>query len=174
MNKTFDYDVFLSHSPQDEQTARALAERLKADGLRAWLAAWETAPGDVQQALERSRALALCMSPAYFDREWEALEGHTLLFRDSTDAQRHFIPLLVADCDPPDVIAQFAVIDWRVPSDEAYEAILDACRGEGVETAEPEAREEQADQARMVLKGHTGWVWGVPVTPDGKAVVSGS
>ena len=29
------------------------------------------------------------------------------------------------------------------------------------------------DQARMVLKGHSGAVWGVAVTPGGETVVSG-
>jgi hypothetical protein len=51
------------------------------------------------------------MSPAYFESEWGTAEHHTLLFRDPTNAQRRFIPLLIADCTPPDIIAQFAHID---------------------------------------------------------------
>jgi TIR domain len=118
MIKAFEYDVFLSYSSKDRKTVHSLAKRLKKDGLRVWLDAWEIQPGDsiplkIQHGLERSRTLLMCMSPAYFDSEWGTLEHHTLLFRDPTNAQRRFIPLLIANCIPPDVIAQFAYIDWR-------------------------------------------------------------
>ena len=33
----FDYDVFLSYSSRDKKAVRALAKRLKDDGLRVWL-----------------------------------------------------------------------------------------------------------------------------------------
>jgi len=164
MTTAFEYGVFLSHSAKDKQAARALAERLKADGLKV---TWD------EQNLKQARTLVLCMSPAYFDSEWGALEHYTLLFRDPTDAQRRFIPLLIADCTPPDVIAQFAYIDWRTPTDEAYKKLLATCRGEEVKEVLA-ALEEPTDQARMVLKGHNDWIWGVAITPDGKTVVSGS
>ena len=40
-----------------------------------------------------------------------------MLFRDPTNAQRRFLPLVIKDCQPPDIIAQFAHIDWRTSSD---------------------------------------------------------
>ncbi len=40
MSKTFEYDVFLSYSSKDKETAHALAERLKQNGPRVWLDAW--------------------------------------------------------------------------------------------------------------------------------------
>ena len=49
----------------------------------------------------------MVMSNAYFASEWSTLEHHTLLFRDPTNAQRRFIPLLIEDCNLPDVIAQY-------------------------------------------------------------------
>jgi GTPase SAR1 family protein len=179
MSRTFEYDVFLSYSSKDKKTVHALAKRLKQDGLRVWLDAWVIQPGDsiplkIQRGLEQSRTLLMCMSPAYFESEWGTLEHHTLLFRDPTNAQRRFIPLLIADCTMPDIIAQFAYIDWRTPSNEGYAKLLAACRKEESETPEPPAREEQADQARMVLEGHNSHVVDVTVTPDGKTVVSGS
>ncbi len=175
----FDYDVFLSYSSSDKKAVRTLAKRLKKDGLNVWLDEWAIRPGamigkKISEGVERSRTLLLCMSPAYFDSAWTTLEYQTLLFRDPTNEQLRFIPLLLADCEPPDVIAQFAHIDWRVPSDEAYTRLLDACRGEEDEATESLAEEEQADQASMVLEGHTKTVEGVAVTPDGKTVVSGS
>ncbi len=37
----FQYDVFLSHSSKDKAVVRAVAERLRADGLRVWFDEWE-------------------------------------------------------------------------------------------------------------------------------------
>ena len=139
MSNTFDYDVFLSYSSQDEQIVHALAERLKQEGLRVWLDAWVIQPGDpislkIQHGLEKSRTLLMCMSRAYFDSEWAKLEHHTLLFRDPTNKKRRFIPLLIEDCTPPDIIAQFKRIDWRMQSGEEYDKLLASCRGGGAET----------------------------------------
>jgi GTPase SAR1 family protein/myo-inositol-hexaphosphate 3-phosphohydrolase len=112
------------------------------------------------------------MSSAYFSSEWGKLEHLTLLFRDPTNVQRRFIPLLMEDCKLPDIIAQFARIDWQTPSDKAYASLLAACWE--VETEKQPAPRKLADQARMVLRGHVAAVWGVAITPDGKTVVSGS
>jgi len=111
MADTFQYDVFLSHSSNDKPVVRELANRLKQDGLRVWVDEWEIQPGDmiglkIQQGLERSRTLLMVMSSAYFASEWSTLEHHTLLFRDPTNAQRRFIPLLIENCKLPDVITQ--------------------------------------------------------------------
>ena len=179
MSRTFKYDVFLSYSSKDKKTIHSLAKRLKEDGMHVWLDVWEIKPGDsiplkIQSGLEQSRTLLMCMSQYYFDSDWGIAEHHTLLFRDPTNAQRRFIPLLIKDCTLPDIIAQFAYIDWRKPSDEVYNKLVIACRGEETEKAKLSAHEEKTDQARMVLKGHNGYVSGVAVTPDGKEIVSGS
>jgi hypothetical protein len=46
MPDNFQFDVFLSHSSKDKPTVRAVAERLRADGLRVWLDDWQLRPGD--------------------------------------------------------------------------------------------------------------------------------
>ena len=46
MADDFKYDVFLSHSAKDKAVVRAVAERLREDGLRVWLDDWEIGPGD--------------------------------------------------------------------------------------------------------------------------------
>ncbi len=127
----FEYDVFLSYSSKDKKIVHALAERLREDGLRVWLDAWviqsdsslspreraRVRAAKIQHGVEKSRTLLMCMSPAYFESEWGKLEHHSMLFRDPTNAQRRFIPLLIKDCQPPDIIAQFAHIDWQTKSD---------------------------------------------------------
>ncbi|MDD2756967.1 MAG: TIR domain-containing protein, partial [Methanothrix sp.] len=177
MKSEFKYDVFISYSTKDREIVHALAERLKQSGLRVWLDAWAIMPGDsiplkIQRGLEQSRTLLMCMSPDYFTSEWGRLEHLTLLFRDPTNVLRRFIPLLIEDCKPPDIIAQFARIDWRAPSDKAYASLQAACLE--VETGKTPTSRKPASQARMVLRGHADYVGAVAVTSDGRTIISGS
>jgi class 3 adenylate cyclase/GTPase SAR1 family protein len=144
-----------------------------------WLDKWTIQPGDsiplkIQQGLEQSRILLMCMSPAYFASDWGALEHMTLFFRDPKNEQRRFIPLLMEDCTRPDIVAHFAYIDWRRQSDEAYKRLLAACGEDAPEKASHKAAKGKADRMPVVLKGHTGIVSGVTVTPDGKMAISTS
>src|SRR5437762_2015999 len=98
MADDFTYDVFLSHSSKDKAVVRAVAERLRADGLRVWFDEWELKPGDsipkkLDDGLERSRVLVLCMSASAFGSDWATLESQTFRFRDPLNKERRFIPL---------------------------------------------------------------------------------
>ena len=60
----FTYDVFLSHSSKDKAVVRAVADRLRADGLRVWLDDWEIRPGDsipakIEEGLEHVTSASL-------------------------------------------------------------------------------------------------------------------
>ncbi|RQW77394.1 MAG: TIR domain-containing protein [Methanothrix sp.] len=191
MSRSFDYDVFLSYSSKDYETVHALAERLKKDGLRVWLDNWVIQPGDliplkIQHGLEKSRTLLMCMSPAYFDSVWGTLEHYTLLFHDPTNIQHSFLPVLIEDCTLPNVIAQFARIDFRMRSDEAYDKILATCQSEKqnekqnkrrsdiVKTTEYHALMPQTFHELRVLIGHEYGVNSVALTPDSKTIISGT
>src|SRR5215213_3048915 len=93
----FKYDVFLSHSSKDKAVVRPLAERLRADGLRVWYDDWEIQVGDniphkIEEGLEHSRILLLCMSAHAFGSDWAQLESQTFRFRDPLNQQRRFLP----------------------------------------------------------------------------------
>jgi hypothetical protein len=86
MPDDFKYDVFLSHSSKDKEVVRPVAERLRVDGLRVWLDAWEIQVGDsipakIEEGLEHSRVLVLCMSANAFGSDWAQLEAGTFRFR---------------------------------------------------------------------------------------------
>src|SRR5689334_11675564 len=109
MSNQFVFDVFLSYSTKDKAVVHNLAKRLKNDGVRVWLDVWVTKRGDsrplkIQEGVEESRTLLICMSPNYFKSEWGKLEHLSLLFRDPTNTQRRLIPILIADCEPPNII----------------------------------------------------------------------
>ena len=178
MSESFKYDVFLSHSSKDKTAVRELAERLKKDGLRVWLDAWEIQPGDlislkIEEGLEQSRTLVLVMSKNAFASEWVTLERHTALFRDPTNQQRRFIPLRLDEAEITETLKQFSYVDWRDRSSEQYAKLLAACLPPVVATP-PAIKQKSEQPSSKVLKGHTSRVNFVAITPDGRWVVSGS
>ena len=79
MPENLTFDVFLSHSGKDKPVVRPLAERLRADGLKVWFDEWEIKPGDsipakIEEGLEHSRVLVLCMSANAFGSDWARVE----------------------------------------------------------------------------------------------------
>jgi len=87
MADVFQFDVFLSHSAKDKEVVRDIAERLRGDGLKVWFDEWQIKPGDniphkIEEGLERSRVLVLCMSASAFGSDWAQLESYTFRFRD--------------------------------------------------------------------------------------------
>jgi hypothetical protein len=126
----FKYDVFLSHSSRDKDAVRDIANRLKSDGVRVWFAPWEInsdAPlaleGEgsgvrvkaekIEDGLEHSRVLVLCMSAAALAADWPQLESHTFRFKDPLNHNRRFIPLRLDDARTKGSLERFSYIDWR-------------------------------------------------------------
>ncbi|MEB3324629.1 MAG: TIR domain-containing protein, partial [Cyanobacteriota bacterium] len=138
----FRYDVFLSHSNADKPVVRELAERLRAAGLRVWLDDWIIRPGDlisakIEEGLEHSAVLLLCMSANAFGSEWVTLEGHTAIFRDPQNLERLFVPLRLDDAPIKAMLRGYASIDWRAGADRegAWGRLLGACGLEGPDQA---------------------------------------
>jgi hypothetical protein len=95
MSSEFAYDVFLSHSAKDKDVVRAVAERLRNDGLKVWFDEWVLKPGDsipakIEEGLEHSRVLVLCMSAQAFGSDWASLEAGTFRFRDPLNQDRRW------------------------------------------------------------------------------------
>jgi len=119
MSNQFSFDVFLSHSSKDKAVVRPLAERLQADGLRVWFDEWEIRPGDsipakIQEGLEHSRVLVLCMSANAFGSDWAQLEAGTFRFRDPLNHERRFIPFRLAAAAVKGSLAQFICLHWLI------------------------------------------------------------
>src|SRR5258705_9875916 len=117
MSEQFSFDVFISHSTKDKQVVRAIAERLRADGLRVWFDDWQLRVGDsipakIEEGLEHSRVLLLYMSANAFGSDWAQLESGTFRFRDPLNKERRFIPLRLDDAPIKGSKAQFLYIEW--------------------------------------------------------------
>ena len=104
MPSDFQYDVFLSHSAKDKAAVRPLVERLRQDGLKVWFDEWEipvasvsdrrddsrrsesaATAAKIEEGLEHSRVLVLCMSANAFGLDWVQLEAGTFRFRDPAE-----------------------------------------------------------------------------------------
>jgi small GTP-binding protein len=133
MTHEFSYDVFLSHSSKDKHIVRPLAERLRNDGLDVWFDEWSIGPGDniphkLEEGLEQSRVLVLCMSAHAFGSDWAQLESQTFRFRDPLNKERRFIPLRLDEEAVKDSLTQFAYLWWLPEGNQEYAKLLDACR----------------------------------------------
>ncbi len=197
MADDFLYDVFLSHNHKDKPRVRRLAERLRDAGLNVWFDDWNVKPGEiislkVEEGLEESRVLLLCISPNALASGWVSLERSTAIHRDPSNERRRFIPLLLTECDLPDTLRRYKYVDFRAEEDTAFAELLNACQS-GVPrspsaipirevpsqppkktrpTKVPKAEKESA-VLEYTLKGHTKWVNSVTVSADGKWAASG-
>src|SRR5215210_8748020 len=102
----FKHDVLLSHSAKDKAVVRDVAERLRKDGVKVWFDEWvlkagDSIPAKIEEGLERSRVLVLCMSANAFSSDWTQLESGTFRFRDPLNKQPRLI-LLRLDESPID------------------------------------------------------------------------
>ncbi len=133
MSQAFAFDVFISYNARDKPRVRPLAERLSQAGLRVWFDEWNIHSGDiialkVDEGLEQSRVLVLCLSPQALNSEWVALERSTAIHRDPSNEGRRFIPMLLSDCDLPDAMRRYKYVDYREENEEGFKEVLRACQ----------------------------------------------
>ncbi len=179
MADDFKYDVFLSHSSKDKAVVRAIAERLRADGLRVWFDNWELHPGDsipskIEEGLEHSRVLVLCLSAHAFGSDWAQLESGTFRFRDPLNRERRFIPLRLDAAPIKGSLAQFLYVNWLPEEyEEEYAKLLEACRPPAKPTTavEAEASREQLAEKAIQLENKSS-IHAYAFSPDGRRALS--
>ncbi len=197
MPTTFSHDVFLSYNHKDKERVRRLAERLRKAELRVWFDEWSVKPGEiislkVDEGLDHSRVLVLCLSPNALESNWVGLERSTAIHRDPSNEGRRFIPLLLADCDLPDSLRRYKHVDFRKETDEAFAELLTACRIEREEARDVRSTTKKKPPRQGSNRGklksttnrlavferefgtHESWVFSVAISPDGNWAVSGS
>jgi hypothetical protein len=81
----------------------------------------------VDEGLEQSRVLLLCISPAALASGWVALERYTAIHRDPSNEGRRFNPLLLGDRALPDTLRRYKVVDFREGSEVAFAQVRPSC-----------------------------------------------
>jgi hypothetical protein len=149
MSAIYDYDAFLSHSSKDKSVVLEIADLLEGDGLRVWLYETETQPGELwrrklEEAVVRSRALLLFMSPNAVESQWVEVESDMALSRDPNNSHGRLIPVLLEDCEVSPMLKRLQFVDWRKKSPEEYQRLLGACRRAGQAKGSEANREAEA------------------------------
>ncbi|ANZ41723.1 hypothetical protein BBK82_43040 [Lentzea guizhouensis] len=137
------YDVFVSYASADEAFAERVARAVEADRsgppLRAFYAPWVIGPGadiaaSLESGLQRSRFVALVISPEALGSPWVRQERFTAIWRDPAASRASLIPLLRRDSEVPDLLGRLRHIDFRADSDFAagMAELIAAVRGRPV------------------------------------------
>lgn len=131
MCQEFRWDVFVSHSSTDTQRVERLVSRLLDAGLTVWFDREQIASGDdfvgaIEQGLNQSRVLLLCLTPAIALSQWSRLEYSAAISRDPDNDERRLIPVLMEDCEVPAVLRRLNHVDMRQESEEAWSTLLAA------------------------------------------------
>jgi len=175
----FPYDVFLSHSAKDKAVVRDIAERLRKDGVKVWFDEWVLNPGDsipakIEEGLERSRVLVLCMSANAFGSDWAQLESGTFRFRDPLNKERRFVPLRLDHAPIKGSLAQFLYINWRpTEHEQEYAKLIEACRRPSLSNISNERATDRNAPLKTVQLGVRGNINAYALTRDGKRALTG-
>jgi small GTP-binding protein len=167
MSEIFQYDVFISHSQQDNSVVRELAERLKNDGVKVCF--------DDIQGLEQSRILLLAISANANESDWANFDRQIVQFNNPTNKKCRFIPLKIDDSESSLRLKQFAYIDWRKRNDDEYQRLLSAIFEDADETETPNIDENLSRNpiSDRVLRFQSK-VNSVAISADGRFIVSGA
>ena len=145
---------------------RELAARLKQDGVRIWLDEEQIKPGDsipakIENGLEHSRVLVLCMSANAFGSDWAQLEAGTFRFRNPLNLERRFIPLWLDDAPIKGSLAQFHFINWHLANrEQEYAKLLEACRNPKTWSQSAQDRNVEGEAVQNKPGGYKpGWVF---------------
>ena len=186
MGTDIKFDIFLSHNSNDKDRVRVIAERLRSKGLSVWFDEWVIKPGSdiyysIENGLEQSKTLILCMSNAAFSSDWVNLERNTILFRDPENKNRHFIPILLEECQIPDIIKRFKYIDFRFDLESPLNELIKVCSDFASNfPAKEEVNLSLKNKKKLVakqksnFKAHNHFVNTITITQDGKTIITGS
>jgi len=126
--------VFVSHASEDKQRfVVKFAQRLRENGVDAWLDQWEMKPGDslvdriFEQGLKPAEAVVIVISAVSVQKPWVRQELNTSVVARISRGLK-IIPIVIDKCEIPECLQStlWQRIDDLQHYDDAYQRILDA------------------------------------------------
>lgn len=114
------FDVFLSYNSRDRDAVLAIAEGLRAHGLRVWIDAWELVPGRpwqevLEEVLQTTLSVAVCLGAGGLGA-WQEPEMRAAI-SEAVSRKLPVIPLIlptaVGTPDLPLFLRAFTWVDLR-------------------------------------------------------------
>jgi hypothetical protein len=121
--------VFVSHASEDkERFVNRFAERLRENGVDAWLDKWEMLPGDslvdkiFEDGLKGAQAVIVVLSRASAEKPW-VREELNAAFVKRVNTGSKLIPVVIDDCTVPEALQ--STLWQRIENLESYQASFD-------------------------------------------------
>lgn len=123
--------VFVSHASQDARIASRVAMGLRAFDYNTWYDEWELLPGDsiverITTAIATTDVLLVLLSRSSVGSTWVRRELAVGLARQLSAEGVTVIPVLVEDCEIPDLLADTMYVDLRVDFERGFRQLADA------------------------------------------------
>jgi hypothetical protein len=137
------WDFFVSYQQADRAWAEWITWQLEKAGHSVLFQGWDFVPGTnwiarMQDGLSRSARVIVVLSPAYIGSVFGAAEWQAIWVHDPDGAKRRVIPVRVADCKRPGLLAGIVGIDlFGVPESKALQRLEDAIRRVLADRAKP-------------------------------------
>lgn len=125
--------IFISHASEDKPFVRPFAEKLRANGVDAWIDEWEIKPGDkiVQkifvEGIDRCDAFLVVLSKTSVEKPWVKEELDTAVVK-RIEEDTKIIPIRIDDCEVPAPLRATAWqnIDPSKDYEEEFQRVLSA------------------------------------------------
>lgn len=98
------FNVYISHSSQDQEFVDQLAQSLESEGITVWSARSIQQLGsswveEIEKGMEQSRHVLLVISPASLNSRWSNFETGLALSKAATSSDTLVIPVLTQNVD---------------------------------------------------------------------------
>jgi small GTP-binding protein len=156
---SFDYDVFVSASSSDIEMVSVIGKFLEEAGLKVYIPSRtrgspNSISPEVENALECSRTMLLCVSPSSIGVDWLALENSTLRFRDPSNPDRRFLILKLGSFLINPIFANSPCVEWTADDGlEKLRHVVEACRPPAISSVVDNAVNKPSLYRQIKLSG---------------------
>lgn len=121
--------VFVSHASEDkDRFVTSFAQRLRQNGIDAWLDKWEMLPGDslvdkiFEEGIKEAKAVVVILSKVSVDKPWVREELNAAFVKRINTGSK-LIPVVIDDCEVPEALK--STLWERIEDLNSYQSSLD-------------------------------------------------